>query len=320
MAKIKIAILFILALKNPCALAQLSNTPYAQLPPGDSAVIFAPGMISDDLDNRDMAISPSGDELFYTLQYRKGIFSVIMHAKKVGDKWSKPDVASFSGQFHDLEPAFCPDGSKLYFASSRASTDELSKNYDIWFATKTNGEWGNPQQPGGHVNTTKNEFYPSVNKNGDIYFTREMDGKDEDIVVCRYLNGSYQSAVSLPDAINSNGAEFNAFIDPDEKFILFTGYKRKDSIGAGDLYISRKNENGEWTEAKNLGPGINGSGINYCPYVSPDKKYFFFSSSRTNIKTPFKIRQDFKALQKLIVSPLNGLDNIYWINAESVLK
>ena len=40
-----------------------------QLPAGSKPAIFGAGVISDGLTNRDMAISPSNDELFYTLQY-----------------------------------------------------------------------------------------------------------------------------------------------------------------------------------------------------------------------------------------------------------
>jgi len=38
-----------------------------------------------------------------------------------------------------------------------------------------------------------------------------------------------------------------------EKFIIFSVYGRKDDNGGGDLYVNRKNENGEWMKAN---PGI----------------------------------------------------------------
>jgi hypothetical protein len=53
---------------------------------------------------------------------------------------------------------------------------------------------------------------PSLTKNGDSYFTVEADyGKGkEDIVMCAFKNGAYEKPVSLPEAINSAGYEFNA--------------------------------------------------------------------------------------------------------------
>ena len=293
---------------------------FDQVAPGNSPVLFAPGIVSDENGNRDMAISPTGDELFYTIQYRGGFgFSVIMHSKKVNGKWLAPEVALFSGQYNDEEPAYSPDGTKLYFSSNRPLTGSEKKDYDIWFITKTKDGWSNPINMGSNVNTSKDEFYPSIAKNGNIYFTRQMEGKDEDIVMCRFHDNTYDTAISLPGVINTSGAEFNAFVDPDEKFIIFTGYKRKGNIGSGDLFISRNN-NGQWENAKNLGEKINGPGNTYCPYVSPDRKYFFFTSSRGIFKTPFDKQQDLKGLKSYMNSPWNGWDNIYWVDAKEIVE
>ena len=315
-----------LMLSSVTLFAQTSKSINVQLyfdqpSPGQSAVLFAPGIISDEYGNRDMAISPAGDELFYTIQYRGFTVSVVMHSKKINGKWSTPEVAGFSGQFSDLEPAFSPDGNRLYFSSNRPLSGTGKKDFDIWYIERTNenGKWSEPKNVGSPVNTSKDEFYPSVAKSGNIYFTRQMEGKDEDIVVCKFWNNRYDTAVCLPGAINSKGAEFNAYVDPDEKFILFTGFRRKGNIGSGDIFISKRNNNNEWEEARNLGEKINGTGNTYCPYVSPDKKYFFFTSSRGSFKTPFEKKQNFKELKTHMNGPWNGSDNIYWVEAKEII-
>ena len=200
-----------------------------------------------------MAISPDGNEIFYTMQYARGLISVIMHTKKINGKWSTPEVASFSGIYNDLEPAFSPHGTKLFFVSNRALNNEgKTKDYDIWFVTKENGEWVQPGNVGAPVNSEKDEFYPSITKQENIYFTRAVEGREEDILFSRFLNGKYEDQKSLPNAINSVNDEFNAFIDPDEQFIIYSVYGRKDDNGGGDLYMSKKNEKGEWMQAVNL--------------------------------------------------------------------
>lgn len=292
---------------------------FDQAPPGNSPTLFAPGIVSDEYGNRDMAISPSGDEIFYTIQYRGFAISVIMHSQKIKGKWTAPEVAVFSGQYNDLEPAFSPGGNRIYFSSNRPVTGTTKKDFDIWYIEKEKGSWSEPKNAGAAINTPKDEFYPSIARSGNIYFTRQMEGKDEDIVMCKFSDNKYDTAISLPGAVNTNGAEFNAFVDPDEQYILFTGYKRKGNIGAGDIFISKKS-NGEWQEAKNLGEKVNGQGNTYCPYVSPDKKYFFFTSSRGLFTTPFDKRQDFKALKSFINGPWNGWDNIYWVDAKEIVS
>ncbi|MGZ4088004.1 MAG: hypothetical protein ACXVPD_11100, partial [Bacteroidia bacterium] len=236
--------------------------------PKDQPQLLAPGLVSDELGNRDMAISPANDELFYTVQYLNGRgFSAIMHSQKLNGTWTKPEVAVFSGRFSDIEPAFSPDGKTLYFSSNRPLHDSssLAKDYDIWRVEKQNGQWTAPKNMGAPVNSAADEYYPSLAKSGTIYFTRNMGETDEDIVACTIRNNTYDSARSLPPVINSKGGEFNAFVDPDEQFVIFTGYKRKNNLGAGDLFISFKNERGEWTEAKHLDSPVNGPGLTYCP-------------------------------------------------------
>lgn len=289
--------------------------------PGTTAVVFAPGIVSDELGNRDMAIAPDASEFFYTIQYRGGQFSVIMQVQKINGKWSKPEVANFCGHYNDLEPAYSPDGNKLYFASNRPIPGSNGKDYNIWYVSKQNGNWIDPTPLQSAVNTSADEFYPSLTKTGNLYFTRAMKGKGEDIVLCKWVNEQYEEAVSLPGVINTAGDEFNAFVDADEQYIIYSGYKRKGAYGIGDLYISKKNEQGEWGESSNLGNSINATGLTYCPYVSPDKKYFFFSSSRNSIiKIPFEQPQTIRQLKEMTQQPLNGWDNIYWISTEQLLK
>ncbi len=81
--------------------------------------LFGVGIISDEYGNRDMALAPNGKELMYTLQYKSGLFSAILISKKVKNAWTKPEIAPFSGKFNDLEPAYTPDGNRIYFASNR---------------------------------------------------------------------------------------------------------------------------------------------------------------------------------------------------------
>ena len=301
--------------------AQSGNTLFDQTIPGNKITMFAPGIISDEFGNRDMAISPKRDEIFYTMQYNYGMLSTILYSKKENGKWTTPEVADFCGKHKDLEPAFSYDGTKLYFSSNRPLTDTGNeKDYDIWYVTKVNGKWGNPVNMGGPVNTEKDEYYASGAKSKNIYFTRAVEGREEDIMVCKFIDGKYRKAESLTDSVNSTGDEFNAFVDPDENYIIFSGYKRTDGYGSGDLYISKKNDKGEWQQAKNLGAIINSVSLDYCPYVTPDKKYFFFTSNRHDIKTPFKKAKNIKQLTAIMRSPLNGFDNIYWIDADAILK
>lgn len=287
-----------------------------------SPQLFLPDEISTNLNERDMTISPDGNEMFYTMQGNQNSFSVIIHRKKTsGNKWSAPEVASFSGSYGDLEPAFSADGKKIFFSSNRPVTGTSLKDYDIWVSEKTKDSWSEPRNLGKFINTEANEFYPSVASNGNLYFTAEYKkgvGK-EDIYVSRMVNGSYTESVALDTAVNSRLYEFNAFVSPDEQFILFTGYGRKDDAGGGDLYISVKDTNGNWQGAKNLA-FLNSKKLDYCPSVSFDKKVMYFTSSRHAILPYNEKPLAYADLIKKFTSPLNGSENIYWVDFGEVLK
>lgn len=290
--------------------------------PSDTPLIFAENLLSDGLSNRDFTISPRGDEVFFTVQQPKFLLSTILTLKKKNGKWGSPEVASFSGVYRDLEATFSADGKTIYFSSDRPVDSKDSLNdFDIWKVTKDyNGNWGTPQHLGFAVNTEKNEFYPSVSKTGNLYFTVEADyGKGkEDIVMCRFNNGNYEKPISLPEAINSTNYEFNAFVDPDEKFILFTSYGRNDDMGGGDLYISKKDAHDNWLPAQHLPIEINSTGLDYCPFVSWDKKYFFFTSNRVSTKFKEREKKTYAEIKSLLLSTGNGLDDIYWVKADGL--
>jgi DNA-binding beta-propeller fold protein YncE len=287
----------------------------------DTPSIFQKNIISTGLYERDMAIDPVGKELYFTVTLANGSIMQIVSCKIKNGKLSKPAVVNFSGTYNDLEPAFSPDGKRLYFCSNRPVMphSDKTKDYDIWYVERLGNTWSHPVNAGASINTEKDEFYPSLTKTGKLYFTRENDKGDEDIFFSQQTNSVYTNAVSAGEAINSANGEFNAFVSPDEDFIIFTSLRKGDS-GRGDLYISFKDNSGNWKPAKNMGPFFNSRRIDYCPYVSPDKKNLFFTSERINFKFQPQQKMSYMKLHSLNNSPGNGNGDIYIMSWESALK
>lgn len=284
--------------------------------------VFAKDIISTGFGERDFALSPSGNEMFYTLQSPQGIFQTILYRKKSANgEWGKAEVATFAGNYSDLEPAFTQDGNKLFFSSNRPVSGTQIKDFDIWVVEKENGKWGNPVNLGAPINTTEDEFYPTITKTGNLYFTAAYKngiGK-EDIFMAPWQNGKYGQPIYLDTAINSKTYEFNAFVSPDEDYIIFTSYGRKDDIGRGDLYMSIKDASGKWQAAKNLAI-LNSNKLDYCPFVSFDKKILFFTSERIAIDKSYTKPAKLDELLKAFSSPQNGGGDIYWVSFEKILE
>jgi Tol biopolymer transport system component len=245
---------------------------------------------------------------------------VILHSKETNGVWSKPETAWFSGRFNDLEPAFSPDGQKLFFTSNRSLQGmDSAKDYDIWYVQQREGKWEGPFNAGDSINTDKDEFYPSLARNGDLYFTRDNGDTKDDIFMSVLQNGKYRMPVRLPDAVNSKGFDFNAYVDPDENFILFSSYKRADDMGGGDLYYSLK-KNNVWQPAVHFGKEINSSALDYSPFVSADKQFFFFTSKRQLVEFPFRESKTAAQIREILNSFGNGNDDIYMVNFRTVME
>ncbi|MBL7769459.1 MAG: PD40 domain-containing protein [Flavipsychrobacter sp.] len=235
---------------------------------------------------RDLAISPDGREVFFTRQGTDWKEQTIWQLTKQADgSWSGAKPAPFSGVYRDLEPFFAPDGKRLYFASARPKPDREGTDVDIWMVERLAGGWSEPIHLGPAINSEKDEYYPSVTREGHLYFTSEREGGPgkEDIYRAEYFNGSWLTARPLDTGVNSAYYEFNAYVSPDESLLIFTSYGRSDDTGRGDLYFSKKNTDGSWSPATNL-KAANSTDLDYCPFVSPDGKTLYYTSEKAGKK------------------------------------
>jgi len=277
---------------------------------------FLPQIFSQFPNVRDIAISSEGDEIYFSVQSYADEVSFIAFAKKTNDTWMEPEIVKFSGKYFDIEPLLSSDGLKLYFASNRPMIDAENKikDFDIWFVERKNKstDWSNPINLGAPVNSDKDEFYPSIANSNNFYFTsnqRATKGRD-DIFVSHWKGGKYLEPVSLSDSINTDGYEFNAFIAPDESYIIYTAYQREDGFGSGDLYISYKISDSTWTKAKNLGREINSEKMDYCPFVDTNNN-LYFTSKRTSVNDPEKTFSSVQGFLNKVSKYDNGLSRIY---------
>ncbi len=265
---------------------------------------------------RDFTLSDSGDEAYFSIQSPLEEIAIIASIKKKDGVWMKPEMVGFTGAYRDIEPFLSPDQLKLYFASNRPLNDSITgaKDFDIWYVKRDNidASWSQPINVGTPINTKHGEFYPSVSKYNNLYFTSDnpegSKGKD-DIYFSAWNGSSHEPPVSLSESINTAGYEYNAFIAQDESYILYGAYNRKDGLGSGDIYISYRNEDKTWGTSKNLGNTINSKAMDYCPFVDINSNTLYFTSRRSLMEaTKFNSIKDF---EKEINKYENGFSRIY---------
>ncbi len=153
-------------------------------------------------------------------------------------------------------------------------------------AMKTPVEF-NPTNIGGGINTSEYEYNPVVSADGfTLIYTgvRMKHGrKVEDFYISELKNGDWQTGVPLPGYVNTNDNEGAHCISANGKLLYFTSCGRQNGFGSCDIYVSIRVGN-KWSDAINLGRGINTASWDAHPAISPDGSTLIFSSTRAGGK------------------------------------
>ena len=260
--------------------------PYlGQLPPGETPGIFALGIVCTGKYVLNAAFSPDHKEFFYaTLDADRNY--TILQMREVEGRWTRPRIAPFSGTHSEADPFIAPDGRRLFFPSNRplSSGGEPVEDYNIWVVERTGEGWGGARPLEPPVNLPGSmEIYPTLTRDGTLYFSSDREGGrgGSDIYRSRWeQGGGFGEPENLGRTINTQDREFDAFIAADESFLIFSAYGRSDGLGQSDLYISFRQGDRRWSKPVNLGDPINSRQSEFTPIVTPDGKYFFFTSTR----------------------------------------
>lgn len=262
-----------------CAGATHTNGSATGLPvDGQPAIMFAPGVVSTG-DVFASTFTPDGRTVVFT-KFSPPTPMALLSSTYAGGTWTSPVVLPFSGTYRDLDPAFSPDGSRLYFSSARPSGPtpaDTATGVDTWYVDRTGNGWSAPVRLPEPVNDAETDMYPSVTRRGVLYFDsfrsrprRRLAYRAEPMAT-----GALGTPVALDTTINADSGASNLFVDPDERYVVFAAV-RPEGMGGPDLYISARTAGG-WTPPRNLSSLVNGPGVEFCPFVSRDGRYLYFT-------------------------------------------
>jgi hypothetical protein len=255
--------------------------PYPAPTPDTTPLVFLPGHISRNGSLEfNAAFSPDGKSFYFSLSAdRQWDIYVSRHD---GNAWGPPARAPFSeGNYSEADPVCAPDG-KIYFISNRPKGGaDKTADFDIWFVEPLTGGGWSPPQNVTELNSDHDEYYISFSSQGDAYFGSDRPGGfgSMDIYVSRRVEGRYLPPENLGPGVNTTESEHDpCLVSADGNLLVFKSENRPDGLGEADLYASRLGHDGKWETAVNLGRPINTSAYEYCCYLTPDQRYFFFSS------------------------------------------
>jgi len=288
--------------------------------PDLQAVLFAPDIISTGKYELNAVFSPDFSEFYFSIRLLSGQIIIMCMNKKDGN-WTEPEVASFSGKYSDADPFITNDNNWLYFISKRPidPSHSTKNDYDIWRVKRSDDGWGKPERLDTTINSEFPELYPSLTRSGNLYFSSGRDNASggRDIFRSEWNGNEFLPAKRLEGAINDY-REGDIFISPDEDYLIYNSNGRNEGSG---LFISFWKD-GMWESPKFMGQNINFTGGEYCPMVTPDGAYLFYTSEKSEIisssditHTVVDIRNHYETFFN---NPQNGLGDIYWVDAKII--
>jgi Tol biopolymer transport system component len=221
-----------------------------------------------------------GRELFFFRADRQFDNYRLLYSRCEQGRWSAPVEPAFAASPGVLEadPAFSPDGRRLYYVSARDRPDDL----DIWKVERNpNGQWGEPQRLPAPVNTPQTELLPRELADGRLLFGSNRPGGPggRDLYVATQSGEGWQVA-PLPAPINTAGDEYEADWSRDGSVMVVVANRGERS----HLYVfdrdggsGRENESASWRERGRV--PARDDVFQVGPLLSPDGKQVLFAQA-----------------------------------------
>ncbi len=234
-----------------------TESPYlGQQPPGIVPEPFAPGMVTTKKWEYGGVFTPDLKEFYFLRQIEGVKKQEFVVYKNNENTWKETVISSRKGQ-----PFISPDGKTMYLGRSYMERNNV-------------GEWS-------EIKKLKSPFDSlpimrlTASSKGTYFFDEFKRDFTGDIRYSRLIDGTYEEPKLLSKKINTGGS-FHPFIAPDESYIIFDS-EREEGFGDSDIYISYRQQDGEWGAPINLGGNINTEAWEAAATVTPDGKYLFFN-------------------------------------------
>jgi outer membrane protein OmpA-like peptidoglycan-associated protein len=188
----------------------------------------------------------------------------------------------------ESSPVLSKDGKILYFSRVLCPTNigGETAGQDIYMSQKDeSGNWKKAVNIGAPLNNKFENAPVSLSDDDKTLFLQNLyRGGDKMAAGVSYAVKKGDTLWDFPKSIHLKGFQFrkNSFVgfhvSRNGKHLFISRFK-KDSTDAEDLFVSHKDEKGNWSEPVNLGESINSVGYETSPFLLDDDSTIFFSSN-----------------------------------------
>lgn len=208
----------------------------------DSPKLFA-GKLEPKTDLGAICVSPDGTTMYYTRWYiRKGKqqMEIAIAKKKKGEWVSKASLGFCGRNYSCCYPFLSADGKTMYFSS------DMKGGYggmDLYVSQQKDGKWTKPKNLGKSINTAKNEIYPRISSNNQLWFSsdgRSGYGELDLFFTSKNEDGSWAAVINPGAPYNSPFSDYSILDFPDANTQLIVS--DREDAGMQDQIFKLKKE------------------------------------------------------------------------------
>ncbi len=177
-------------------------------------------------------------------------------------------------------PVLTADGSQIFF-TRRGGTAHFDKE-DIYVSYASSPTtWSSPQSISPQINSPYNEGTCSVTADGNFLIFTSCDAPDTqgscDLYSVQKVDGVWQSPSNMGAKINSTFWDSQPSLSADGRLLFFSS-DRRGGLGGNDIWYAKRELDGSWSEAANLGAPINTAKDEISPFLFFNNETLFFAS------------------------------------------
>lgn len=115
----------------------------------------------------------------------------------------------------------------------------------------------------------------------EVYYQRKVSG-DDIVYSALQSDGTWSEPIVFGSEINTSSDEGNPELSSDGRTLWWSS-TRPDGLGGHDIWFSQKSDAGEWSQAQNMGEGVNSDGDEDQPWVNAAGDFMLFTGAAVTI-------------------------------------
>jgi dipeptidyl aminopeptidase/acylaminoacyl peptidase len=244
---------------------------------GANAVRWTPPALASDQYESSPTFSPDGREMVFFRGDATFSRYRLFESRCVDGRWSEATAPVFAApaSVDEADPAFSPDGRRLYFVSSRGDPRPRGEaDLDIWFVDRdARGHWRKPERMPEPVNSPGSELLPRPQPDGSLVFGSDRAGGlgGSDIYVARPADGGWRIE-NLGAPVNTAASEYEAELSRDGRLLIVVADR-----GDRSHFYPYRRESGGWVPQPRIVPRLEVFQVG--PLLSPTADRLLFAQA-----------------------------------------